>query len=227
MATMYDVVKNFPRPDRSLVEALGKVQTATLHESMGKRGAFPHYIRPVWPECTLCGVAFTVKSRPGDNLMLHKAVALARPGDVLVVDNEGFVEAGLWGEIVTIAAMQKGIVGLVTNGAVRDTRQIRDLGFPVFCAGISIKGTTKAVPGKINNPISFEGVIVNPGDIVIGDNDGLVAIPCGEAEQVLRAARTRETTEAEVIKKIKEGHSTMELLGFNEAYKRLGLSEEA
>ena len=224
---MYDVVKIFPRPDRSLVEALGKLQTATLHEAMGKRGALPHYIRPVWPECTLCGVAFTVKSRPGDNLMLHKAVALARPGDVLVVDNDSFVEAGLWGEIITIAAMQKGIVGLVTNGAVRDTRQIRDLGFPIFCAGISIKGTTKSVPGKINNPITFEGVIVNPGDIVIGDDDGLVIIPGGEAEKVLGDARAREKSEAEVINKIRRGHSTMELLGFNEAYKRLGLSEES
>jgi 4-hydroxy-4-methyl-2-oxoglutarate aldolase len=224
---MYDVVKNFPRPDRSLVEALGKVQTATLHEAMGKRGALPHYIKPIGLECALCGVAFTVKSRPGDNLMLHKALTLACPRDVLVVDNDGFLEAGLWGEIITIAAMQKGIVGIVTNGAVRDTKQIRDLGFPVFCAGISIKGTTKAVPGKINNPIGFEGVIVNPGDIVIGDDDGLVVIPWGEAEQVLGAARTRKKSEAELIKKIKAGHSIMELLGFDEAYKRLGLSEEA
>jgi len=224
---MYDVVKNFPRPDKSLVQAIGKIQTATLHESMGKRGALPHYIRPVWHESKFCGVALTVKSRPGDNLMLHKAVALAQPGDLLVVDNDGFLEAGLWGEIITVAAMQKGIVGLVTNGAVRDTLQIRDLGFPVFCAGISIKGTTKAVPGKINNPITFEGVLVNPGDIVVGDNDGLVVIPPGEADKLLAAARAKEKSEAEVIAKIKAGGSTMDLLGFNEAYKRLGLSEEA
>jgi 4-hydroxy-4-methyl-2-oxoglutarate aldolase len=224
---MYDVVKNFPRPDKSLVQAIGKIQTTTLHESMDKRGALPHYIRPLWHESKFCGVALTVKSRPGDNLMLHKAIALAQPGDVLVVDNDGFLEAGLWGEILTVAAMQKGIVGLVTNGAVRDTLQIRNLGFPVFCAGISIKGTTKAVPGKINNPITFEGVIVNPGDIVVGDNDGLVVIPPGEADQILAAARAKEKSEAEVIAKIKAGGSTMDLLGFNEAYKRLGLSEEA
>ncbi len=224
---MYDVIKNFPRPDKSLVQALGRIQTATLHEAMGKRGALPHYIRPVWHESKFYGVALTVQSRPGDNLLLHKAVSLAQPGDVLVVDNDGFLEAGLWGEIITVAAMQKGIVGLVTNGAVRDTLQIRELGFPVFCAGISIKGTTKAVPGKINNPITFEGVIVNPGDIIVGDNDGVVAIPPGEAAQLLQAARAKEKAEAEVIAIIKAGGSTMDLLGFDEAYKRLGLSEEA
>jgi 4-hydroxy-4-methyl-2-oxoglutarate aldolase len=180
----------------------------------------------VWAESKFCGVALTVKSRPGDNLMLHKAVALAQPGDMLVVDNDGFLEAGQWGEIITVAAMQKGIVGLVTNGAVRDTLQIRDLGFPVFCAGISIKGTTKAVPGKINNPITFEGMIVNPGDIVVGDNDGVVVIPPGEATKLLEAARAKEKAEAEIIAKIKAGSSTMDLLGINEAYKRLGLSEE-
>lgn len=223
---MYDVVKNFPRPDQALVEALGKVQSATLHEAMGKRGALPHYIKPIWPECNLCGVALTVKSRPGDNLMLHKAVSLAHPGDVLVVDNDGFVEAGLWGEIITVAAMQRGIVGIVTNGAVRDTVPIRELGFPVFCAGVSIKGTTKAVPGKINNPISFDGVTVNPGDIVVGDSDGVVIVPRTEAEQVLEAALAKDRSEAEVMRKIREGQSTMDLLGFNDAYRRLGLSEE-
>lgn len=224
---MYDVVKDFARPDKALVEALGRISSATLHEAMGKRGALPHQIKPIWPEALLCGVALTVKSRPGDNLMLHKAVALARPGDVLVVDNDGFLEAGLWGEIITVAAMQRGIVGLVTNGAVRDTVPIRRLGFPVFCAGVSIKGTTKSVPGKINNPITFEGVAVSPGDVVVGDNDGVVIVPRAEAAQVLAAAEAKESSEAEVIKKIKEGQMTMDLLGMNEAYKRLGLSEEA
>jgi 4-hydroxy-4-methyl-2-oxoglutarate aldolase len=223
---MYDVVKNFLRPDKTLVQALGNFQTAILHEVMGKKGALPHYIRPIWPELTLCGVALTVKSRPGDNLMLHKAITLAEPGDVLVVDNDGFIEAGLWGEIITVAAIQKGIVGLVTNGAIRDTIQIRKLGFPVFCAGISIKGTTKAVPGKINNPISFESVIVNPGDIVVGDHDGLVIIPYAEAPKLIEAAQIKEKSEAEAIQKIRKGFSSMEALGFDQAYKRLGLSEE-
>ena len=223
---MYDVIKSYPRPDQSLVESLGKIQTATLHEALGKRGALPHTIKPIWSGMTLCGPALTIKSRPGDNLMLHKAVSLARPGDVLVVDCDGFLEAGLWGEIITVAAMQKGIAGLVTNGACRDTLPIRDLGFPVFCAGVSIKGTTKAVPGKINHPLSFDGVTVHPGDVIVADNDGVVVIPCAEAAQVLQAAQKKEKTEAEVIRQIRAGGSTMDLLGFNEAYSRLGLAEE-
>lgn len=223
---MYDVVKNYPRVDRALVDALGEIQSATLHEAMGKRGALPHTIKPIWPGMHLSGSALTVKSRPGDNLMLHKAVSLAQPGDVLVVDNDGFLEAGLWGEIITVAAMQKGIVGLVTNGAVRDTLPIRDLGFPVFCAAVSIKGTTKAVPGKINNPLQFDGVIILPGDVIVADNDGVVVIPCAEAQQVLQAAQAKEKVEAEVIRQIRTGKSTMDLLGFQESYARLGLSEE-
>lgn len=223
---MNDVVKNFPRPERELVEALSKFSTATLHEAMGKKGALPHHIRPIWPEMKLSGTALTVKARPGDNLMLHKAVSLAEPGDVLVVDCDGFVEAGHWGEIITVAAIEKGIKGLVTNGAVRDTIQIRELGFPIFSAGISIKGTTKAVPGKINNSVSFEGVIVNPGDIVIGDNDGIVIVPFEDAAKLIHAAQAKEKAEAEAIKKIREGCSSMEALGFEQAYKRLGLSED-
>jgi 4-hydroxy-4-methyl-2-oxoglutarate aldolase len=222
----YDIIKNFKRPDKVLIQALGRFQSATLHEAMGKRGAFPHNIRPLWPEMKLCGSALTVKSRPADNLMLHKAVSIAMPGDVLIVECDGFIEAGHWGEIITVAAMHKGMAGIVTNGAVRDTLQIRELGFPVFSAGISIKGTTKAVPGKINNPVSFGGVIVNPGDIIIADNDGIVAVPLSEAEILIKTAEAKEKSEAEAIKKIKSGISSMEALGFNEAFKRLGLTEE-
>jgi 4-hydroxy-4-methyl-2-oxoglutarate aldolase len=222
----FDVVKHYARPAPSIVQALGEIQTATLHESMGRRGALPHFLRPIWPGAKLCGVALTVKSRPGDNLMLHKAVSLAQAGDVLVVDCDGFLEAGLWGEIITLAAMQKGIVGLVTNGSARDTLQIRELGFPIFSGGVSIKGTTKAVPGKINHPISLEGVIINPGDIIVGDNDGLVVVSPEEAEQLVAAARAKEKAEAGIMEQVRAGKATMDLLGLNDAYKRLGLSEE-
>jgi len=109
---MYDIIKYFPRPEKTLVEALSKIQTATPPKAMSKRGALPHTIKPIWPGMNLCGTALTVKSRPGDNLMLHKAVSLAQPGgNVLIVDNEGFLEAGMWGEIISVAAMEMGMVG--------------------------------------------------------------------------------------------------------------------
>ena len=223
---MFDVIKNVPRPDLATIEALGKLQSATLHEAMGKRGALPHTVKPIAPGMVLCGAALTVQARAGDNLMLHKAVSLARPGDVLVVENDGFLEAGMWGEIITVAAMEKGIRGLVTNGACRDTLPVQALGFPVFCAGVSIKGTTKSAPGKINHPVAFAGVIVHPGDVVVADSDGVVIVPCAEAEAVLQAALAKEQAEAEIIRKIRAGASTMDLLGLNEAYARLGLREE-
>ena len=154
-------------------------QAATVHEAMGKIGALDTRIRPAWFGAHVCGAALTVQSRPGDNLMLHKAVSMAKPGDVLVVHVDGFPEAGMWGEILTVATMQKGIRGLVIDGGVRDTMPIKELDFPMFSLAYSIKGTTKMTPGCINHPIVIGGVTVNPGDIVIGDNDGCGHCPAG------------------------------------------------
>ena len=139
---MYDIIKNFKRPSSDLLEQYRSMQAATLHEVMGKKGAMTSDIRPVWSGTFVVGSALTVKSRPGDNLMLHKAVSIAHPGDILAVDVDGFTEAGIWGEIITIAAKQKGIVGIVTNGTVRDTMPIRTLNFPMFSRGVSMNGTT-------------------------------------------------------------------------------------
>jgi len=223
---MYHVVKKYPRPSAELLEAYKGMQAATLHEVMGKRGAMLHHIRPVWPGSYVVGSALTVKARPGDNLMLHKAVSIAKPGDILVVDVDEFQEAGIWGEIIANAAMMKGIVGIVTNGTVRDSMPIKELGFPMFAYGLSMKGTTKMTPGLINHPVTIFGVTVNPGDIVLGDNDGVVVVPLAEAEKVLELARKKEADEAKVIERIRNGECTMDVLGFNDAYKKLGLLEE-
>lgn len=223
---MYDIVKNFKRPGKELLEAYSEMQSATLHEVMGKKGALTSDIRPVWPGTRVVGSAVTVKCRAGDNLMLHKAVSISKPGDILVVDVDGFTEAGIWGEIITVAAMEKGMVGIVTNGSVRDTVPIEDLGFAMFSKGISMKGTTKQTPGTINNRISIGGVVVNPGDIVVGDNDGVVIVPLEIAEEIIKKAEEKEKAEAQVMAKIRSGGCTMDILGFNEAFDRLGLSEE-
>ena len=223
---MYEVIRNFKRPDKELLEAYQGMQAATLHEVMGKAGAMTHDIRPAWPGSFVCGSALTVQSRPGDNLMLHKAVSMAQPGDILVVAVDGFLEAGIWGEIITVAAMEKGIVGIITDGTVRDTMPIKSLGFPMFSKGFSMKGTTKQNPGKINNPITLGGVVIHPGDIVLGDNDGVVVVPLSKAREVLEAAHKKEEAESDVIRRIRKGECTMDILGFNEAYLRLNLTEE-
>ena len=223
---MYQVVHNIKRPSKDLLGRYKSMQAATLHEAMGKRGAMQHDIRPAWPGSFVVGSALTVFSRPGDNLMLHKAVSMAQPSDILVVTCGGFQEAGIWGEIITVAAKERGIVGIVTDGTIRDTMPIRDLDFPMFSRGMSMKGTTKMTPGTINNPITVCGVTVNPGDIVLGDNDGVVVVPLEEAEAVLAAAIAKERVEADWMKSIRAGAITMDLLGFQKAYDALGLTED-
>ena len=139
------------------LKALG---SATIHEAQDQTGAMAHGIKPIDPSCRLIGSALTVDTRPDDNLMIHFALTKAKPGDVLVVDAKGFMEAGPWGDLLTLAAMRCGIAGLIIDGAVRDANTILDLGFPVFCRGLSIKGTNKAQPGKVNQPIICGGVAV-------------------------------------------------------------------
>ncbi len=223
---MKEVIHDHPRPSVALLDRFSEQQPAILHEVMGKRGALSNEIRPAWFGTRVCGSALTVQARPGDNLMLHKAVSLAQPGDVLVVTVDGFTEAGIWGEIITVAAMEKGVRGIVTDGAVRDTMPIFQLGFPMYSRGVSMKGTTKATGGTINQPVVLGGVRVCAGDIVVGDQDGVVVVPLAQAEAVLAMAIAREQSEAGVMERIRAGECTLDILGFRAAYDQLGLAED-
>ncbi len=137
--------------------------TATVYEAQGAKGALDSGMKPIDPTVRLAGPALTVDARPADNLILHYAVLKAKPGDVLVVDAKGFMEAGPWGDVLTLQAMKLGIAGLVISGCVRDANLIIELGFPVFCRGLSIKGTGKNQPGKINVPICIGDAVIRPG----------------------------------------------------------------
>ncbi|HEY5583830.1 MAG TPA: 4-carboxy-4-hydroxy-2-oxoadipate aldolase/oxaloacetate decarboxylase [Ruminiclostridium sp.] len=223
---MYDIVRNFKRPDDSLINNYNLMTSATLHEVLQRRGALSSYIKPIWPGMKLCGSALTVQCEPGDNLMIHKALAIAKPGDVLVVSVGGYVEAGFWGEVMTIAAISRGIKGLLTDGSVRDTMAIKEHGFPIFSKGICIKGTTKLTPGKINHQLILGGICINPGDIILGDNDGVVVVPLEEAEKALSGAIAREEKEKILMQKLESGQLTMDLLNLNDPFNELGLKEE-
>jgi 4-hydroxy-4-methyl-2-oxoglutarate aldolase len=161
--------------------------------------------------------------RPSDNLMIHYALTKARRGDVLVVDVKGFVDAGPWGDILTLAAQEIGIAGLVINGAVRDADSIIELGFPVFCRGLCIKGTNKNQPGRVNVPVMIGGVDIHPGDIVVGDRDGLVVVARNEVAEVIRASEERERKEATMRERLKQGATMVELLGLQDTLNRYGL----
>jgi 4-hydroxy-4-methyl-2-oxoglutarate aldolase len=152
----------------------------------------------------------------GDNLTLHAAIALGGPGDVIVAEVGDAVEGGYWGEITTVAAQARGVSGLVIDGGVRDVAAIRRLQFPVFCAAVSVKATVKRTLGNINCPIVCGGVLVRPGDLVLGDDDGVVVVAREQAESVLMAAIAREERESELIRRVQTGELTLDLLGLRD-----------
>lgn len=211
------------RPPVDPLAALRSLGSATVYEAQGAFGALDHGIKPLDPRSRVAGPAFTVDMRPGDNLMLHYALLKARPGDVLVVDVKGFVEAGPWGDVLTAMAQKVGVAGLVINGAVRDAQAIVDAGFPVWCRGLSIKGTAKNQPGRINVPISIGEVLMHAGDIVVGDRDGVAIVPADRVDAVLAAALEREDKESRMREAIAQGATTADLLDLMPTLRRLGL----
>lgn len=207
---------------KTLVAELADLGAATIYEAQGKHGAIDSSIRPLAGDMAVAGRAFTVEAAPGDNLMLHQALRVAGPGDVLVVDARGYVDAGAWGDVLTLAAQVAGVTGLVIDGAVRDTQAIIDAGFPVFSRGVSIRGTTKVVPGTVRQSINLAGTIIHDGDIIVGDRDGLVVIDQHRAEETLALSHEREHEEEQIRRSIKEGRTTAELLGLETALKEMG-----
>jgi 4-hydroxy-4-methyl-2-oxoglutarate aldolase len=168
----------------------------------------------------------TVKLRPGDNLMLHKAIYVAQKGDVILADANGYLEAGAWGEIMAVAAHQRGLGGFVFNGAVRDAQAMTDLGFPVFSVALSIKGTEKVSLGSINHPLYLDNIRIHPGDLILGDRDGLVVVSREEAEEVFGKSLAREEKEKGIKERLRRGESTLDIYGFGDILKSRGLTEE-
>ncbi len=219
-------INKIDRPERNLVQKLNNISAATVHEVLGKKGAIDSGIKSLASNMKVCGVAVTVKCPAGDNLTIHAALSIAKQGDVLVVDAGGYKEAGAWGEITTVAALSKGIEGLVIDGAVRDVEAICECDFPVFARSVSMKGTTKKTMGDINTDIVCGGILVHPGDIVLGDRDGVVVIPKEEAAHAYQKAVEKEGKEAEVIERLKKGELTIDILGFRGAIQKEVILED-
>jgi 4-hydroxy-4-methyl-2-oxoglutarate aldolase len=223
---MSHVVRNFERPSRELVSAFSSLATASIYEAAGQQGMMNPAIRPVYQEARICGPAVTVRCHVGDNLMLHKAVTVANPGDVLVATIGNHTGAGAWGEILTVAAMTRGIAGLIIDGAVRDVEALQRRGFPVFARGICVGATMKRNIGTINQPVVCGNLLVEAGDIVVADVDGVVVVPRRNAEKILAATKEREAREALLIQKLQAGSTTLELLNLEPILRDLGLTEE-
>ena len=193
-------------------EPLGRRSTATLSEVQGGLGIVDAPIRPLFVPCRTAGPAFPVSLPVGDNLSVHHALARAPHGSVLVVSC-GDTGHGFWGEIMTVAALARGIAGLVTDGAVRDSDAIRLLNFPVFCSGIHIRGTAKDKPGSVGSPVALGGVMIRAGDYVVADSDGIVIVPPDAMEKALGRALEREEKERRMMSELRAGKTTIELLG--------------
>ena len=200
---------------RELLDRLSRFDEATLYEAAGQRGMIDPAIRAAWPGAKVCGFAVTVVCPPGDNLMLHRAVALSPAGSVIVADAGGYLRAGAWGEILTVAAQSRGIRGLAIDGAARDMEAIAALGFPVFSRGLAVGACTKKQKGTFNQTMIFGGQVVRPGDIIVGGADGLAVIDQDRAEAVYNAALERQRRESAIMRELREGKTTMELLGLS------------
>jgi regulator of RNase E activity RraA len=178
-------------------------------------------LRPYHAGGVLSGPAFTVKTRPGDNLMVHKALDIASPGDVVVVDAGGDLTNSIVGEIMITYAMNRGIAGIVINGSIRDSDELRKLSFPVYAAGVTHRGPYKSGPGEIGRTIAFDGMVIEPGDLILGDGDGLLCIPFDETEEVYRATSAKNKAEEKTLAELKAGGS-MDRAWVDEALRQLG-----
>ena len=223
---MTNIIKQFQRPSPTLVAAYARHGSATVHEAMGRFGAMEHTIKPLARGMKLCGPAFTVKAQAGDNVMILRAIRDAQPGDVIVVDCGRCVESGPFGELTATECKTKGLGGFVTTGSVRDSAAIIEMGFPVFSSGISIVGTVKESLGLINHPISAGAVIVRPGDLILGDDDGIVVVPQERLEEVLKKSDARVAKEDQTLEKIRAGGSIFDIYGYQAVLGRQGCVEE-
>jgi RraA family protein len=200
-----DVIRDIQRVDPELVARAAQYPSSILADVAGRRGALCSRIAPLAPTMRLAGPALTIDVRPGDNLMIHAAMALAKPGDVLVIDGKGDESCALMGEIMVSQCMALGIAGVVVYGAVRDTEAIRALGFPMYAIGANPNGPSKLVPGRINWPVSVGGVTVQPGDLVVADGDGVVVVETAKVPTVLELAKKKLADETARIDGIRSG----------------------
>lgn len=223
---MIHVITHIERPSKELMDQFRGIGTATVHEASGRKGAVDCAIKPITRGVRLCGPAFTVQCHPGDNLMLHKAIERAQPGDILVASVGGYYEAGYWGGLMATSGLAKQLGGLAIDGCIRDSEEIIRMGFAVFSRGISIRGTTKTVLGLINHAILFGDILVHPGDLILGDDDGIVVVDRTECESVLEKSIKRIEAEKMKAAKLRAGISSVELNQLEKVFKFLGLEED-
>ena len=216
------VVRTIERAEPDVVASLGEAGVATVHEAAGRIGLMGPSMRPIQEGVGVAGSAVTVLSHPGDNVMIHAAVEVIEPGDILVVATTSASSDGMFGELLATSLMQRGCAGLVIDAGVRDVAALRSMGFPVWSTAIHAQGTVKATPGWVNVPIVCSGADVVPGDVVVADDDGVMIVPRGSAARVLAEAKARIAKEKATRERLQAGDLGLDFYGLRDKLDDLG-----
>jgi len=217
------IVRTIPRAAAGAIRALGDLGVATVHEAQGRTGLMRPFMRPVYPAARVSGSAVTVSCAPGDNMMIHAAIEVCAPGDVLVVTTFSESTDGMFGDLLAVSCRAHGIVGLIIDAGVRDTADLTAMAFPVWSKAVSAQGTVKATPGWVNVPVVCAGAAVQPGDVIVGDADGVVVVPRLDADAVATAAQERLAKEEKTRARLKNGELGLDFYGLRQKLTDLGV----
>jgi len=217
------IVRRIGRADAAIVRTLGELGVATVHEAQGRTGLMRPYLRPIYPSARMAGSAITISSQPGDNLMIHAAMELCQPGDVLVVTTTSESTDGMFGELLAVSARAYGVVGLVIDAGVRDVADLTTMAFPVWSKAISAQGTVKGTAGSVNIPVVCASALVHPGDVIVADADGVVVVPRGAAGDVARLGQERVAKEQKTRERLGKRELGLDFYGLRSRLAELGV----